>query len=116
VKKGCPAFLCAIKLTEASDLGPKDIPVVQNFPEVFQEVLGLPPEREIEFAIELVPGTAPISKAPYRMAPAELTKLKTQVQELLDEGLIQSSVSHWGAPVLFVKKKDGWDYVLIIVN
>jgi len=93
VKEGCPAFLCAVELTEASDVEPKDIPVVQNFPEVFQEVPGLPPKREIEFAIELVPGTAPISKAPYKMAPAELTELKTQLQELLDKGLIQPSIS-----------------------
>jgi len=57
--------------------------------------------------IELVAGTAPISKAPYRMAPTELVELKTQLQELLDKGLIQRSVSPWGAPVLFVKKKDG---------
>jgi len=79
VKKGCPAFLCAVELTEASDVEPKDIPVVQNFPEVFQEVSGLPPKREVEFAIELVPGTTPISKASYRMAPAELTESKTQL-------------------------------------
>jgi len=73
VKKGCPAFLCVVELIEASDLQPKDIPVVQDFPEVFQEVPGLPAEGEIEFAIKLVPRTAPISTAPYRMAPAELT-------------------------------------------
>jgi len=77
VKKGCPAFLCVVELTKASDVEPKDIPVVQNFPEVFQEVPGFPLEREMEFAIELVPGTTPISKAPYRMAPAELAELKT---------------------------------------
>ena len=74
---------------------------------MFQEVPGLPPDREIEFAIELVPGTTPISKAPYRMAPAELAELKKQLQQLLDKGLIQPSVSRWGAPVLFVRKKDG---------
>ena len=79
----------------------------ENFRKVFQEVPGLPPDRELEFAIELLPGTALISKAPYRMAPAELMELKKQLQELLDKGLIQPSVSPWGAPVLFVKKKDG---------
>jgi len=63
-------------------------------------VLGLPREREIEFAIELLPGTTPISKAPFRMALAELIELKKQLQELLDKGLIQPSVSPWGAPVL----------------
>jgi len=67
----------------------------------------LPPDREIQFAIELVPGTAPISKAPYPMAPAELAELKKQLQELLDKGLIQPSVSVWGAPVLSIRKKDG---------
>jgi len=61
----------------------------------------------LEFAIELLPGTNPISKEPYRMAPTELEELKKQLQELLDKGLIQPSVSPWGAPVLFVKKKDG---------
>ena len=70
-------------------------------------MLGLPREREIEFAIELLPGTTPISKAPFRMALAELIELKKQLQELLDKGLIQPSVSPWGAPVLFVRKKDG---------
>jgi len=74
---------------------------------VFQDVPGLPPDRGIEFTIELVPGTTPIFKAPYRMAPAELAELKNQLQELLDKGLIQPSVSPWGAPALFVKKKDG---------
>ena len=64
-----------------------------EFLEVFQEVPGLPPDREIEFAIELVPGTTPISKAPYLMAPAELAELKKQLQEPLDKGLIQPSMS-----------------------
>jgi len=65
----------------------------ENFRKVFQEVPGLPPDRELEFAIELLPGIAPISKAPYRMAPAELMELKKQLQELLDKGLIEPSVS-----------------------
>ena len=65
------------------------------------------PEREVDFDIELVPETAPISIAPYRMAPVELAELKKQLQELLDRGFIRPSVSPWGAPVLFVKKKDG---------
>uniref|UniRef100_A0A2N9I7U4 RNA-directed DNA polymerase n=1 Tax=Fagus sylvatica TaxID=28930 RepID=A0A2N9I7U4_FAGSY len=86
----------------------EDIPVVREFPDVFPEDLpGLPPDREVEFSIDLVPGTAPISKAPYRMAPAELKELKGQLEELLDKGFIRPSASPWGAPVLFVKKKDG---------
>nr|GEZ45191.1 hypothetical protein [Tanacetum cinerariifolium] len=83
-------------------------PVVWDFSDVFLEELpGIPPEREVEFGIELVLGTQPISKAPYRMALIELKELKEQLQELLDLGFIRSSVSPWGAPVLFVKKKDG---------
>jgi len=92
---------------ETPRLERKDIPIVQEFLEVFQEVPDLPPDRETEFVVELLPGTAPISKAPCRMAPTELAELKKQLQELLDKGLIQLSVSPWGAPVLFVRKKDG---------
>jgi len=79
VEKGCTAYLCAVEVAETPELNLRDIPTVQEFSEVFQEVPGLPPDRELEFAIELVPGTAPISKAPYRMAPAELVKLKKQL-------------------------------------
>ena len=87
---------------------PEDVPLVQEFLEVFPEDLpGLPPDREIEFIIELIPSTTSISKAPYRMAPSELKELKVQLQELLDKGFIRPSFSPWGAPVLFVKKKDG---------
>ncbi|KAL8104338.1 hypothetical protein AgCh_028521 [Apium graveolens] len=70
-------------------------------------VAGLPPDREIEFSIDLIPGAEPVSKAPYRMAPMEMKELAKQLQELLDKGVIRPSVSPWGAPVLFVKKKDG---------
>ncbi|KAL4028439.1 hypothetical protein IC575_011636 [Cucumis melo] len=89
-------------------------PVVRDYPDVFPEELpGLPPHREIEFAIELEPGTVPISRAPYRMAPAELKELKVQLQELLDKGFIRPSVSPLGTPVLFVKKKDGLMHLFI---
>jgi len=101
------SHFCAVGVTNTQEPYLKSIPIVQDFPEVFQEVPGLPPDREIEFTIELLPGTAPISKAPYRMAPTELIELKKQLQELLDKGLIRPSVSPWGAPVLFVRKKDG---------
>ena len=67
----------------------------------------LQPEREVEFTIDLALGTAPISKAPYKMAPLELKELKIQLQELLDKGFIRPNVSPWGAHVLFVKKNDG---------
>ncbi|XP_075504361.1 uncharacterized protein LOC142541784 [Primulina tabacum] len=72
-----------------------------------EELLGIVPDREVEFEINLVPGAAPISKAPYRMAPAELKELKEQLQELLDKKQVRPSVSPWGALVLFVKKKVG---------
>ena len=85
-----------------------DIPIVRDFPEVFPEDLpGLPPHRQVEFQIDLIPGAAPIARTPYRLAPAELQELSTQLQELLDKGFIRPSSSPWGAPVLFVKKKDG---------
>ncbi|GKB98389.1 putative nucleotidyltransferase, ribonuclease H [Tanacetum coccineum] len=73
----------------------------------FDIILGLPPEREVEFTIEVIPGAQSISKAPYRMAPVELKELKDQLQEILERGFIRPSVSPWGAPILFVKKKDG---------
>ncbi|XP_058181221.1 uncharacterized protein LOC131299656 [Rhododendron vialii] len=76
-------------------------------PSVIQELSGLPPQREIDFSIELQPGTTPISMAPYQMAPAELKEFKTQLQELLDKGFIRPSISPWEAPALFVKKKEG---------
>jgi hypothetical protein len=85
-----------------------EIPVVCEYPDVFPDELpGMPPDRDVEFVIELQPGTAPISKRPYRMPPKELAELKTQLQELLDKGYIRSSSSPWGCPALFVKKKDG---------
>ena len=70
------------------------------------ELPGLPPDREVEFAIELVRGTAPISSRPYRMPPNELAKLKTRLKKLLDKGFIQPSLPKWGCLTLFVKKKD----------
>ena len=88
-------------------MGLEDVPVVRDFSDVFPDDLpGLPPEREIDFPIDLVPGTAPISLPPYRMAPVELKELKTQLQELVDRGFIRPSISPWGVSVLFVKKKD----------
>ncbi|KAJ0542764.1 putative nucleotidyltransferase, Ribonuclease H [Helianthus annuus] len=86
----------------------QDISVVSEYPDVFPEELpGLPPDREVEFRIHLIPGTTPIAKAPYRLAPTEMLELKKQLDELLSKGFIQPSSSPWGAPVLFVKKKDG---------
>jgi hypothetical protein len=108
INKGCEAYLAHVMDTRVE--GPKlnEIPVVCEFPEVFPEDLpGLPPDREVEFPIDVIPRSVPISQSPYGMAPKELKELKIQLQELLDKGFIQPSVSPWGAPVLFVKKKDG---------
>ncbi|GKE06704.1 putative reverse transcriptase domain-containing protein, partial [Tanacetum coccineum] len=82
----------------------EDVPIVRDFPKVFPEDLqGLPPTRQVEFQIYLVPGTAPT----YRLAPSEMKELSEQLKELSDKGFIRPSSSPWGAPVLFVKKKDG---------
>ncbi|GKC16387.1 hypothetical protein Tco_1013169 [Tanacetum coccineum] len=86
----------------------QDVPIVKNFPEVFPEDLpGLPHTRQVEFHIDLVPGAAPVARAPYRLAPSKMKELADQLQELSDKGFIRPSSSPWGAPVLFVKKKDG---------
>ncbi|WJZ82022.1 hypothetical protein VitviT2T_001820 [Vitis vinifera] len=107
LKKGCQGFLAYV-VNEEHDLKLEDIPIVKDYPDVFPDDLpGLPPEKKVEFTIDLAPKTTPISKAPYRMAPMELKELKIQLQELLDKGFIRPSVSPWGTPVLFVKKKDG---------
>ena len=86
----------------------EDIPVVKEFPDVFpKELPGMPPDREVEFTIDLIPGTSPIAQAPYKMGPKELEELKVQIDELKEKGFIQESVSPWGAPVIFVDKRDG---------
>ncbi|KAD2393085.1 hypothetical protein E3N88_40062 [Mikania micrantha] len=86
----------------------EDVPIVRDFPDVFPDDLpGIPSDRDVEFRIDLIPGAKPIAKAPYRLAPSELQELMTQLQDLLDKGFIRPSISPWGAPVLFVKKKDG---------
>ncbi|XP_073049478.1 uncharacterized protein [Primulina eburnea] len=107
--KGCMGFLASVvDVQKESNLQLQDLDVVQDYPDVFaNDVPGLPPDREVEIVIDLIPRTSPISKAPYRMAPTEMKELKTQLQELLDKGFIRPSSSPWGAPVLFVKKKDG---------
>ena len=99
------SFTHTVNQVEGKSLA--DIPVVCENPDVFPEDLpGMPPDRNVEFAIELQPGTAPISRRPYRMPPNELAELKKQLQKLLDKGYIFPSTSHWGCPALFVKKKD----------
>ena len=108
VRKGCEAYLDYVIEMEKARPSVFDIPIVSEFLDVFaEELLGLPPQREIEFAINVVPGATPASITPYRMALLELKELKLQLQELLEKGFIHPSVSPWGALVLFVKKKDG---------
>ncbi|KAA3466056.1 DNA/RNA polymerases superfamily protein [Gossypium australe] len=108
VRKGCEAFLAYVLNTKVSELKIEFVPVVCEYPDVFPEELpGLPPIREVEFAIDLVPGTLPIAIAPYKMASTELKELKSQLQELTYKGFARPSFSPWGAPVLFDKKKHG---------
>ncbi|GKA98380.1 putative reverse transcriptase domain-containing protein, partial [Tanacetum coccineum] len=110
--KGCQVFLAQISAKKEEDKSEgkqiKDVPIVRDFPEVFPEDLpGLPPARPVEFQIDLIPRAAPVARAPYRLAPSEMKELSEQLQELSDKGFIRPSSSPWGAPVLFVKKKDG---------
>ena len=106
--KICEAFLALVLDSKRGQVNLEDILVIKEFPNVFPEELpGFPSEREVDLSIEVVQGTTPISRAPYHMAPTELKELKTQLQELLDKGFVRPSVSAWGAPVLFVKRKDG---------
>ncbi|KAL1555324.1 hypothetical protein AAHA92_15780 [Salvia divinorum] len=108
IRKGCPAYLVYLQGDDLKERGIEDVALVRDFPDIFPDTLpGPPPDRQLEFIIDLEPGSAPVSKAPYRMTPKELEELKIQLQELLDLGFIRPSVSPWGAPVLFVKKKDG---------
>jgi len=106
--QGYMGYWCYAIDTQAKEEKAKNIPVVCEFEDVFLEELpGLLPPREIDFGIKLSPDAQPISKAPYHIAPTELKELKIQLNELLQKGFIRPSVSPWGAPVLFVKKKDG---------
>ncbi|KAL4348383.1 hypothetical protein GQ457_17G008250 [Hibiscus cannabinus] len=104
---GCWAYLAYVMNPNMGEARPRDIRIVFDFLGVFpKELPGLPSDREVEFAIETYSDSAPVSISSYRMAPKELKELKTQLQELLDRGFIRLSTSPWGAPVLFVKKKD----------
>jgi hypothetical protein len=85
----------------------EDYAVLKEFEDVFREISGFPPKRDIDFSINLMPRATPISKTPYRMSTPELKELQMQLEELLKKGYICPSVSPWGAPVLFVKNKDG---------
>ena len=105
---GAHCYIIFTHLKVEKEEGTTVISVVHEFEDVFPaEVPGLPPSKEVEFSINLVPGTGPVSMTPIRMAPAELVELKSQIEELLGKQFIRPSMSPWGAPVLLVKKKDG---------
>nr|GEW05006.1 putative reverse transcriptase domain-containing protein [Tanacetum cinerariifolium] len=110
--KGCKIFLAQISAKKEEDKSEgeqlKDVPVVRDYPEVFPKNLpSLPPARLVEFQIDLIPGAALVARAPYRLAPSEMKELSKQLKELSEKGFIRPSSTLWGAPVLFVKKKDG---------
>ena len=107
LRRGCLGYLVVVRNVEADKGAVERVPVVCEFPDVFPEELpGLPPEREIEFCIDVVPGMNPIFMPPYRMAPTELKELNEQLKELLDKDFIRPNTSPLGAPVLFMKNKD----------
>jgi hypothetical protein len=86
----------------------EEIRVVCEFPDVFpEELTELPPDRDLEFVNDLMPGAGPVAKSLYRMSPEDLDELKKQLKKLLEQGFVWPSASPWGSPVLFVEKKDG---------
>ncbi|GJY79569.1 hypothetical protein Tco_0485370 [Tanacetum coccineum] len=107
--KGCPVFWANVTEDKSEKKLLEDVSIVRDFPDVFPKDLpGLPPTRQVEFQIDLIPGTAaPCSGALFRLAPFEMKELSEQLKELSDKGFIRPSSSPWGAPVLFVKK-EGW--------
>jgi hypothetical protein len=108
MRKGCKLYAILALNEKGVAEGLEHLPVVKESADVFPEELpGMPPERELEFTIDLKPGMEPIARTPYRMSTPELQELKMQLKELLDLGLIRPSVSPWGAPVIFIRKKDG---------
>ena len=108
LQKSYPGYLAYVVEVREDDVRLEDIPIVREFSDVFRDDLpGLPPDREIDFQIELDSGIEPISRALYKMDAAELKELKVQMEEMVNKGFVRPSTSPWGAPVLFVKKKDG---------
>ena len=113
IRKGYQAFLALID-SKRGQVDVEKISVVREFPDVFPEELpGIPFQMEVDLSIEIMQGITPVSRAPNRMALAELKELKVQLQEILDKGCVRPNVSPWGAPVLFVKKKDGTLWICI---
>jgi hypothetical protein len=108
-RKGCPLYeIQVFKTIEGDKPSPDDHLILREYKDVFlEEVLGLPPRRDIDFLIKLAPGVVPVSRKPYRMSTPELVELNMQLKEMMDKGYIRPSVFLWGALVLFMKKKDG---------
>nr|GFC17676.1 putative reverse transcriptase domain-containing protein [Tanacetum cinerariifolium] len=108
IERGSQLFIAQVTEKELAKKKLLDVPVICNFPEVFpDDLLELPPPRQVKFKIELIPGAAPVVRAPYHLAPSELKELSDQLKKLSEKGFIRPRSSPWGAPVLFVKKKDG---------
>ncbi|GJZ02395.1 putative reverse transcriptase domain-containing protein [Tanacetum coccineum] len=108
IERGCHLFFAHVTEKKPKEKRLEDVLVIRDFPEVFPDDLpGLPPSRQVEFRIDLVPGAAPVACVPYRLALSEMRELSEQLRELLEKGFIRPSSSPWGVPVLFVKKKDG---------
>ena len=111
--KGCQGYLAYVVETGKEGTLVDEIPVVREFPDVFpDDIAGLPPEREVEFTIDLIPGTEPISIPPYRMAPSKWRELKAQLEELLSKGFIQPSISPWGSSSS-LREKERWEFVVV---
>ncbi|GKD72554.1 hypothetical protein Tco_1330836 [Tanacetum coccineum] len=107
LSRGCHAFIAHVIDTSFEKKGVEDVSIVNEFLDVFPEdLLGILPERKVEFQLDLVPGATPIAKTLYHLAPSEMKELMSQLRELLDKGFIRPSSLSWGAPILFVKKKD----------
>nr|GEV92139.1 putative reverse transcriptase domain-containing protein [Tanacetum cinerariifolium] len=107
IERGSQLFVAHVTKREPQEKRLEYVPVIQDFPKVFPDDLpGLPPPRQVEFRIDLVPGAAPVARAPYQLTPSKMKELVRQLQELSEKGFIRPSSSPWGAPVLFVKKKD----------
>nr|GFA04995.1 hypothetical protein [Tanacetum cinerariifolium] len=107
-KNGCELFLAQVTKQGSKEKRLEDVLVIRDFLEVFPDELpGLPPPRQVEFRIDLIPGATPVARTPYRLAPSEMKELSEKLKELSEKGFIRPSLSPWGAPVLFVKKKDG---------
>ncbi|GKC93949.1 hypothetical protein Tco_1159391, partial [Tanacetum coccineum] len=108
IERDCHLFLAHVTEKISKEKQLEDVPIIRNFPKVFPDDLpGLPLPRQVEFRIDLVPGVAPVARAPYHLTPSEMRELSIQLQELLEKGFIRPSSSPWGAPMLFMKRKDG---------